>query len=142
MAANLDAAQIVRSRTRNLLLAVSHAPYTRTPSPPGAPPAAISGTLAASVQASHDGDDAIVGPTATASSYRGPYGRFLELGGEHVASSPAGMHWFEDGQWHRAFAIGKAPRPYLKPATDAAIADGSISRVYYDHWLRAQEEIA
>jgi hypothetical protein len=140
--ANLDAAEEIQGRTRDLLTRVSHAPFTFTPSPPGAPPAAISGVLAASVQAEHDGEDAIVGPTRAASSYNGPYGRFLELGGEHSAHNSTGyMHWLEDGAWWRMTEIAKEGRPFLKPATDDAVHSGAVHQIYWDHWLIAQQSV-
>jgi hypothetical protein len=139
--ANLEAAQDVRDRARRLLTSKVHAPHTKTPSPPHSAPAMISGDLAASVKAEHDGDDAIVGPTSSARSKNGPYGRFLELGGDHVAHTPKGMRWFEDGSWHSARKLTKAERPYLEPATDDAVRSGAITRIYYDHWLIAQQAV-
>jgi hypothetical protein len=141
VSANLEAAQDIQKRTQRLLLEKDHLAGTRTPSPPGAAPATITGRLAASIQASHDGDDAIVGPTVAASSNRGPYGRFLELGGDHAAHSPRGMWWREDGRWHRADFLRKAPRPFLKPSTDDAIESGAIHDIYWRHWLIAQEAV-
>ena len=138
--ANLEAAQDIQERARRLLTRLSHAPHTKTPSAPGSPPARITGTLAASILAEHDGDDALVGPTKAASSKNGPYGRFLELGGPHAAHNHTGyMRWYEDGRWHRAREIEKAGRPYLEPATDDAIRSGAITRIYFDHWLIAQD---
>ena len=140
--ANLAAAELIRDRARVLLTKVHHAPHTRTPSPKSYPPAMISGALAASMHASHDGDDALVGPTAAASSKNGPYGRFLELGGEHSAHNSSGeMHWYEDGQWWHRAAIRKGPRPYLMPATEDKIHDGSVYQAYYDRWLIAQQSV-
>jgi hypothetical protein len=152
VSANLEAAQKVQSRARRLLDTYRHAPGTRSPSPPGSYPGSISGTLSGSIQAEHDGEDAIVGPTVAASSKNGPYGRFLELGGTHVAHSGAGgfyggqwyahlMHFEEDGVRYRSPHITKAPRPYLEPATDAAIASGEIYDTYWRHWLVAQEAV-
>lgn len=142
VAANFDSAREIRDTARSLLTALSHAPETRTPSPEGAPPAAISGRLAASVEAQRDGDDALVGPTAEASSENGPYGRFLEMGGDHIAHNDTGeMWWREDGRWHRAAALEKLPRPYLKPAVNRTVESGDVSRIYYDHWRAAQEEV-
>ena len=138
--ANLDAAQDIEDRTRRLLTRLSHAPHTKTPSPPGSPPAMISSLLADSIQAEHDGDDAIVGPTALASSKNGPIGRFLELGGTHEAHGD-GMRWFEDGSWHYARSLDKTERPFLKPATDDAVNSGAILDIYYRHWLLAQQAV-
>lgn len=140
--ANLDAAQDIQDRTRRLLTRLSHSANTHTPSPKGQPPAAISGALAASVLAQHDGPDAVVGPTALASSKNGPYGRFLELGGDHVAHNGSGyMHWFEDGHWEKAKVLHKGERPYLKPAVDDAVHSGAILKIYYDRWLIAQQSV-
>jgi len=138
--ANLEAAQDIQDRAKRLLTRISHAPHTRTPAPLGAPPARITGTLAASILAEHDGDDALVGPTRAASSKNGPYGRFLEMGGVHAAHNPRGyMSWYEDGAWHRMREVEKAGRPYLEPATDDAIQSGAITRIYFDRWLIAQD---
>lgn len=139
--ANLAAAQDIQERTRRLLTRTAHPHFTKTPSPLGSPPAMITGDLAGAIQAEHDGDDAIVGPTAAASSRNGPYGRFLELGGEHIAHSPAGMAWFEEGTWHGAHRLTKGPRPFLKPATDDAVNSGAILQIYYEHWLIAQQAV-
>lgn len=140
MKANLDAAEDIQDRTRRLLTRLSHSPHSKTPSPKGSPPAAISGRLAASVQAEHDGDDAVVGPTAMASSKNGPIGRFLEMGGTHAAHNPSGvMSWLEDGRWWEMSRVTKAPRPFLKPATDDAVDSGAILQIYYEHWLIAQQ---
>jgi hypothetical protein len=140
VAANLDAAKNIQRRTRSNLARFHHRPLTRTPSPPGEPPAMIGGRLAASVLASQDGDDAVVGPTVFASSKNGPYGRFLEMGGEQ-AGHDGDMWWWQDGYWYHAESLTKAPRPYLKPATDDAIRSGDIYEIYWRHWLYAQEAI-
>jgi hypothetical protein len=139
--ANLEAAQDVGDRARRLLTRLAHGAGTKTPSPPGSPPAMISGALAGSVKAEHDGDDAIVGPTESARSKNGPYGRFLELGGVHEAHAAKGMRWVEDGSWHFARRISKIERPYLEPATDDAVRSGAITKIYYDHWLIAQQAV-
>lgn len=153
VSANLEAAQKIQSRARRLLAEGQHAPGTRSPKPPGTAPGSISGSLAASIDARHDGDDALVGPTDSARSKNGPYGRFLELGGEHIAHSgdpgwgwggyyyPTLMWWREDGVKYNSPYLKKAPRPYLKPATDDAIASGEITETYERHWLIAQEAV-
>lgn len=150
--ANSDAAKVVQRNARELLDEGWHAPGTRSPKPPGTAPGSITGLLADSITVSRDGDDALVGPTDAASSKNGPYGRFLELGGEHVAHSGSGgwwggewwqhlMWWSEDGRDFRSPHLTKAPRPYLKPATETAIASGEITEQYFRHWLIAQEMI-
>lgn len=152
--ANLIAAQDIQDRTRRLLDIYHHAENTKTPSPEGSYPGFITGQLWESIDARHVGDDAWVGPTDFASSDNGPYGRFLEEGGTHVAHSGAPyidpwtgeatgpqMWWREDGKLHHAGAIEKAPRPYLEPATDAAIASGEVYDAYWRRWLVAQEAV-
>jgi hypothetical protein len=94
------------------ILSLEHAPGTKSPSPPGAPPARITGELADTILVSDMGDGSEVGPTAH-------YGRFLELGGTHEGH----MRWFEDGEWHRARVLHKGPRPYMKPARDASLPE-------------------
>lgn len=141
--ANLAAAQIIQRRTRLLLNQFRHSAHTKTPSPKGAPPAVIDGALIASIQAEHDGDDAIVGPTSSASSKNGAYGRFLELGGTHTAHNPSGeMTWLEDGRLWSMGSIDKTERPFLKPATEQAVESGDIYQTYYNHWLIAQQTVA
>lgn len=126
--ATLEAAGEVQTRTRALLLAQHHGFSTQTPSAPGSPPAAISGDLAGSILVTDDGDSAFVGPTTD-------YGREQELGGP-MKGHP--MRWMQPpGVWHSSYEHPLPPRPYLKPATESAIADGSIERIYYDAWLRA-----
>lgn len=105
-----DAVDHVQDHTRRLLALRSHPRGTPTPSPWGQPPAKISGWLRDSVvtepaRETGNGWRGKIGPTAV-------YGRIQELGG--VA-----------GRGHKS----KLPsRPYLKPAVDAAIADGSLRR--------------
>jgi hypothetical protein len=141
VAANLEAAQAIQKRTASLLSRFSHRRFTRTPSPVGEPPAEISGRLILSIRARHDGDDALVGPTALASSKNGPYGRFLELGGAHVAHNAPEMVWHTDGKEYRATFLEKFGRPYLKPATRDAIDSGEIHDIYWRRWLWAQEAV-
>lgn len=128
--ASMEAAQTIQARTRVLLLSKVHPFATKTPSAPGSPPAAISGELAGSILVSDDGDVAEVGPTTD-------YGREQELGGP-MHGSP--MRWMQPpGVWHASYEHALLPRPYLKPATESALLDGTVERIYYDHWLRAIE---
>lgn len=100
------------------------------------------GALAASIDASYEGDDALVGPTGSAASKNGPYGRFHELGGVHDAHNKSGYMWWPTGVWsHHAAHQVKAPHPFLKPAAQEIADSGAASRIYYDAWLRAQQAI-
>lgn len=128
---------------RRVLLRRVHPAHTRTPAPIGAPPASITGRLAASIFA---GDarprgalswEAHAGPTRAASSNRGPYGRFLEFGGTQFEHTTRGMRWFEDGRWHHAEWLVKAPRPYLAVALDEIVADGSLHDAAVDSFKRS-----
>ena len=130
---------------REMVSLTAHAPYTRTPSPPGGPPSLISGALMESMWA---GDmepgpgayswTAHAGPGASAASYNGPYGRFLEFGGDHVEHNSTGfMHWYEDGAWHRKAVLHKTSRDYLRRAIELGVADGTLHRAAVEAFLGA-----
>jgi hypothetical protein len=129
--AAVEGAERIQEVTRALLTANWHPEHTKTPSARGEPPAAISGALAASITVTPEpavlGAD--VGPTASASSRNGPYGRIQELGGPSVGPP---MKWLEDGDWHQAYYRELPDRPYLKPATLGVIASGQLTRIYVD----------
>lgn len=136
--ASEEGAHEIKHAAQALLTAVSHVAGTRTPSPPGSPPAMISGALAGSLAVDMDADGvASVGPTDVARSFNGPYGRFLELGGIHEGH----MHWTEDGQEHFATVLYKHGRPYLEPATTEVVDSGRLTRIYERHWAEAQAEV-
>lgn len=124
-----DSAVEVQTTTRELLTALEHPFATKTPSPPGAPPAKISGALAGSVLVTDDGDTAHVGPTTD-------YGRIQELGG-WMQGHPM-MHWQEDGRWHHSAGHSLPDRPYLKPALEESLPE--IERIYEDAVAKAIEE--
>lgn len=99
-----------------------------------------SGALAASIEASADGDDALVGPTGSAASKNGPYGRFIEMGGPRTAHNDSGYMWWPTGVWtNHAHHQEMGPLPYLKPAADLVAKGGGAARIYYKHWLAAQQ---
>jgi hypothetical protein len=98
------------------------------------------GMLMASIDASHEGDDALVGPTASARSFNGPYGRAVELGGMRHAHNASGRMWWPTGEWsHSAVANMMPSQPYLAPAV--AETEAGRKRIYYDAWLRAQQDL-
>ena len=87
-----------------------------------------------------DGPDALVGPTGSARSDNGPYGRFHELGGVHDAHNHTGLMWWPTNVWsHHAAHQVKRPHPFLKPAVEQIVEGGGASRIYYEHWLAAQQ---
>ena len=117
----VEAAQeMIEGQARAKLSQYSHQPNTPTPSPPGAPPALITGRLRSSFQ--------IAGPTSDGAgvwmSVMGPttvYARIQELGG--VA-----------GRGHRS----RLPaRPYLRPAVESALQSGQILDGFVRAWARA-----
>lgn len=119
VAANMDAARDIRAKARELV-------PKRT------------GALMASINATQEGDDALVGPTASARSFNGPYGRAVELGGMRTAHNPSGRMWWQSGGvTHSAVSNMMPSQPYLAPAVEAT--SESRKRIYYDHWLRAQQ---
>lgn len=97
----------------------SHPPGTGTPSPPGFPPARVTGQLAISIrtdppiQVGSASWKTRVGPTAV-------YGRIQELGGV-------------TGRNH---ATRLPPRPYLRPARNRMVANGSLQRVAIETFRR------
>jgi hypothetical protein len=129
--ANHEGAESIQRVSRQLLDRW-HPPYTKSPSAPGSPPASISGTLAASFVVTDEADSSLIGPTTV-------YGREQELGGP-MEGHPY-MNYFYEGRWWSETLITLAPRPTLKPATDEVIETGELSRIYYDHWLTAQEMV-
>ncbi len=117
--ANMDAAKDIQAAARTLV-------PKRT------------GLLMSAIETDSEGDDALVGPTAAAASPNGPYGRAVELGGWREAHNPSGYMWWPTGVWSEHAAGNMMPsQPYLAPAVEAT--DGSRKRIYYDHWLRAQQ---
>lgn len=116
--ATTQAGYDVERATKAYLRIYTHAPGTPTTSPPGGPPAWVTGGLARSVRRSstirrrRGVYSTKVGPTAL-------YGRIQELGGRagrrHATTLPA--------------------RPYLKPRTRAELA--TIRRIYINSWREA-----
>lgn len=100
------------------------------------------GALMASIDVQADGDDALVGPTDSARSFNGPYGRAVELGGMRSAHNPSGrMWWNTGGSWHSAVSNMMPSQPYLAPAVKQVADSGRAEKVYADHWRRAQDAI-
>lgn len=107
----------------NELVRFSHAPGTKTPSPPGAPPALISGALRNSVTC-------IRGPGGgmVASALTGPhtvYASIQEYGGHIYPRRAKFLRWEQDGQVHFSKHVYLPPRPYVRPSRNAVLANGS-----------------
>jgi phage gpG-like protein len=117
--ATKDATKLVQRRAWANLSRYSHPPNTPTPSPPGQPPARITGHLRGSVSPTGPyptggGFAGRVGPTAV-------YSRIQELG----------------GRTGRNHSVTLPPRPYMRPTRASVIADGSLRRTYAGAWRRA-----
>lgn len=114
-----DAQAIIAGQARANLSRYSHQRNTPTPSPPGEPPALITGRLRSSFD--------IAGPTETGAgawmSVMGPtvvYARIQELGGRA-------------GRGHRSVLPA---RPYLRPAIEATVNDGRVRDVFVRAWAK------
>lgn len=111
--------RLVQRRAFVQLSRYSHPPNTPTPSPPGQPPARISGHLRGGLSPT--------GPYATGAGFAGKlgptavYSRIQELG----------------GQTGRGHSVTLPPRPYMRPTRAQVIADGSLRRVFVGAWRRA-----
>lgn len=109
----------------NVLVRYSHPPFTKTPSPPGQPPALVTGTLRRSLRV----DQAHGGPVAVASlAPHTVYARIQELGGNIYPVRRKFLRWVEDGQVHFSKHVYLPPRPYMLPARNDLVANGAFRR--------------
>ena len=115
--ATKDGLTLLQRRAHSRLSRYYHPPRTPTPSPPGEPPARISGHLRGSLTPT--------GPVPTGSGFSGRlgptavYSRIQELGGR------AG----------RNHSVTLPPRPYLAPTVRDA--RDALRRQYVEAWSRA-----
>jgi phage gpG-like protein len=115
--ATKDGLKLLERRAHSQLSRYYHPPNTPTPSPPGEPPARITGHLRGSLSPT--------GPVPTGGGFTGQlgptavYSRIQELG----------------GQTGRNHSVTLPPRPYLKPAVLGARSD--LARIYLEAWRRA-----
>lgn len=114
-------AHLIEKKTKERLTTYSHKKGEPTPSPPGQPPALITGTLRRSIK--------VTGPMAAAGPYAyeaqiGPtvvYGRIQELG----------------GVCGRNRATTLPARPYLTPAYNDVASSGELKRIFTAAWTAA-----
>lgn len=117
------------------LVMSSHAPGTRTPAPPGGPPAAVSGGLRRSVR---------LYPAVSTGSYRAKsrvaplivYARIQEQGGtvtakhtyidRHGIIRPGYLRFGVSGNYHFARSVTLPARPYMAPVHRRMVADGRL----------------
>jgi hypothetical protein len=111
---------------RNELSRAKHAPHTRTPSPPGAAPALVSGRLRESVTKS----DATPGPESEC--WVAPhtvYAVIQEYGGPMDAHTRRYMSWVTDGRRYWAKHVDLPERPYMRPVARRLSANGELTEV-------------
>lgn len=122
-----DGADDLVAETKVALLRLSHLPDTPTPSPPGTPPAAISGELARSVRRSRV-IALELGRFRTSVGAHTVYARIQQLGGtihpRHLTKTgaPGWLGWggTPGHRVHFARSVTLPPRPYLPTAVHAA----------------------
>jgi hypothetical protein len=108
---------LIEAEAKRQLALSSHPRGTQTPSPAGSPPSLISGTLRRSIRVTGaeakgpTGWTISVGPTAI-------YGRIQELGGDTGTTV-------------------LPPRPYMQPALQKVISDGTLAACYATAWRTA-----
>lgn len=113
-----EAAKHVRDKAKELLTQRSHARGTPTPSPPGQPPAKISGDLAGSMTASDPTQQGI--------------GHWLAETAPHTVYAAIQEH---GGNAGRGGASYLPPRPYMAPAVEQSTAE--IVAGYLEAWAAA-----
>jgi hypothetical protein len=97
-----------------------------SPAAPGSPPAWRTGALARSVVTAAGASS---GLTATASV--GPHVIYARVQDEGAVNRPTHaryMHWVNSGGSWYLKRVRIPPRPYMKPALDDCIADGSLTK--------------
>jgi phage gpG-like protein len=131
--ASTSAAPIVRNMAsryrqyvqREELRRYSHPMYTHTPAPRGGPPAWMTGELSRSITIVVSGGGieaaAVVSPHTI-------YAAVQEFGRVIRARNHPHMRYLEDGRWHFPEVVDIPKRPYMRPALEATIADGSLLR--------------
>jgi hypothetical protein len=125
-AANAMAVAEQRYLTTNVLVRYSHPPFTKTPSPPGQPPAIVTGTLRRSLRI------VFAPPAARTTSSLAPhtvYARIQEVGGDIYPVRRKYLRWFEDGAWHFAKHVHLPARPYMLPGRNDLVANGTFHQV-------------
>lgn len=109
----------------------AHAPVTQTPSPPGAPPAQMTGRLRASVTCVRGAGGGMHATSIVSANTI--YAATQEWGGEHHGN-PHMWLWVRfigpdevrrRGWVRRTVTI--PPRPYMRPSRDQVIGDGSVT---------------
>lgn len=115
-----------------LLRSGAHPPVTQTPSPPGSPPAQMTGRLRASVRCTR-GPGGGMHATSLVSANT-IYAATQEWGGVHHGN-PDMFLWLSYIRCHevkmrgwRKPVVNIPERPYMRPSRDDVIADGAVVR--------------
>lgn len=103
----------------------SHERPTRTPSPPGEPPAMESGTLVDSVAMVPASTPVVA--TSSVSPHASPRDWVQEYGLVIRAKSPGGMRFTYGDSRYRAYTVRVPERSYVRSTVDRMVADGSLS---------------
>ena len=137
--ANAMAEHLADRIANDMLRRTVHSPGAYYKARPGAPPASASGTLAKSTFWTPSAASAGMRATAyVGNSAR--HAKLLEFGG-CVLKPTSGkvMHWADSGgSWYHARlpAQGEFPaHPFIQPAVQEAIDDGSLTRVAIEAFL-------
>ena len=112
----------------------THPPQTKTPSPPGQPPALVTGTLRRSVRV--DLARGLVVAAARVAPHT-VYARIQELGGHIYPVRAKYLRWTEDGVVHFSKHVYLPARPYMAPALADTIANGSLTRAAAAAFMKA-----
>jgi hypothetical protein len=116
-----------------MLVRYSHAPGTKTPSPPGQPPALMTGELRRSITCTQGPSSGTYGVSQVAPHTI--YARIQEYGGHIYPKRVRYLRWVEDGQVHFSKHVYLPPRPYLRPAARDCIANGSLTRAAMESFM-------
>lgn len=120
-------AEYAVQKIRGNLNARSHPPETKTPAPPGGPPARISGRLLRSVTAGRTTGRG--GVWVTEAGSRGViYAHVQEYGREIHARRAPFLVFVQDGMVHRGRQVYIPPRPFVTSTVAQIRHDGSLTR--------------
>lgn len=102
-----------------------HPPGTRTPSPPGQPPAEVTGELRRSITCRRGPGGGMYGSSVV--SPHTVYACIQEYGGFIYPTRHKFLKWVNEGDptWKKQVYL--PPRPYMAPATRDTIANGSLT---------------
>jgi phage gpG-like protein len=123
----IEMARTYQSAVQRNLALLAHAPFTFTPSPPGAFPARMTGNLRRHIVFSGAGGASSIGWASISADTI--YAAVQEYGHTmHAHSWRKPMSWYNEGQWWSKYEVKVPARPYMRPTTAQVIANGSLAR--------------